>query len=273
MGREAQRELKAKNPRGPWLWPLALAAVGVVLLFDNFLLLQNFNVVALWPLLLVVIGAAILLRGDIVPSVDARTFSITRGSVEAATVEISAGVIDVQAQGLEREGRLIAGQYAANAKPDLSVSQNYAVLRMDRAETSWLSFADWILGLAVDLPWRIYVSTSLGQVDLDLSHVIIEGAVIATGVGDIRFVCPREAFGPSYLRSTLGNIHVVIPPGYNTRIVATGSPMFKIHADDRTFDQPAPGVYVNRDADDHAPLVEVHVSGTFGDAYLVLAHN
>ena len=41
---------------------------GGLLLFNNFLLLEDFNVVALWPLLLVAAGAYILLRGDLLPS-------------------------------------------------------------------------------------------------------------------------------------------------------------------------------------------------------------
>lgn len=260
--------MRAKGSRGPWLLPLAVAALGVVLLLDNFLLLRDFNVTALWPLLLVVAGAQILLRGDLVPSTDARTFSITRGSVEAAALEISAGEIDVQVSGIQREGRLIAGQYAPNAKPDLNVAQNYAVLRMDRAKTSWLSFADWSLGLANDLPWRLYVTTHLGQVDVNLANVILESAVIATGVGDIRLITPREAFSPLYLRSALGNIHVLTPPGYHARITVSGPRMFRIHADDRIYAQPEPNVYITREIDENAPLVEVFVSGTFGDVYL-----
>jgi hypothetical protein len=256
------------STKGPLLWPLALAAVGVLLLLHNFLLLTDFNVVALWPLLLVVAGAQILLRGDLVPSDESRTFGITRGSVESGTLEVSAGEIDVQVRALQREGRLIAGQYAAGARPAMSVNDTRAHIKMDRAATSWLSFTDWEMGLARDLPWQILVSTHLGQVNLDLAGIIVQEVVAATGVGDIRLTCPPEAFGPLRLRSTLGNIHVNTPPGYRTQVRVTGSRVLGIHADENRYEQPEKNVFVARDADAGAPLMEIEVSGTFGDVYL-----
>lgn len=256
------------SPRGPWLWPLALAAVGVLLLLNNFLLLTDFNVTALWPLLLVVAGAQILLRGDLVPSEEARTFGITRGSVEAATLEISAAEIDVEIRALQREGRLIAGQYAAGARPAMSVGDTHAHIKMDRASTPWLSFADWEMGLARDLPWQILVSAHLGQVNLDLSGLIVQNVVAATGIGDIRLTCPAEALGPLRLRSALGNIQITTPPGCRVQIKVSGGRMFGIHADEHRYEQLERNVFVAHDTDVAAPLVEIDVSGTFGDVYL-----
>ncbi len=260
--------MSSKGSRGPWLWPLALVIVGIALLLDNFLLLGNFKVVTLLPLLLVVIGAQILLRGDIAPSTEARTFGITRGSVESATLEINAGEIDVQIRALQREGRLIAGQYAVSARPAMRVSDTHTHLKMDRASTSWLSFADWEMGLARDLPWQILVSSHLGQVNLDLGDLIVRNIVVGTGIGDIRLICPQEAFEPLHLRSTLGNIHLITPVGIQTRISVDASYLFKVHADERRYHQPEPGVYVAHDADEGATPIEITISGTFGDAFL-----
>jgi hypothetical protein len=259
--------VRAKSSRGLLLTSIALVALGVILLLNNYLLLSGFNVSALWPLLLVFLGAVILLRGDVIPRDDARTFGITRGSVEAATLEISAGEVDVTARPLQREGRLIAGQYAAESRPALNVHETTAHLRMERASTPWLSFSDWEVSLAHDLPWQLYVSTSLGQVKFDLTGLIVQRAVIATGFGDIRVVCPREALEPLELRSNLGNIHFLTPPGSSTRVYTHGSRFFKVHADPNRYDQSAPGVYTARNTSESA-LIEVHIYGTFGDAYL-----
>ncbi|MEL6148421.1 MAG: DUF5668 domain-containing protein, partial [Chloroflexota bacterium] len=87
--------MQAKGSRGPVVWPLMLTLVGIVLLLDNFLLIP-LNTAALWPLLLVVAGAVLLLRGDFTPDDSTRTFGITRGSVEAALLEINAGEIDTR---------------------------------------------------------------------------------------------------------------------------------------------------------------------------------
>jgi hypothetical protein len=260
--------LPTKGKRGPWLWPIALAAVGVVLLLNNFLLLGEFNAASLLPLILVVIGAAILLRGDLIPSSESRTFGITRGSVEAAILEISSGEIDVQIRALQQEGRLIAGQYALGSRPSMFVSETQTHLKMERAATPWLSFADWEMGLAHDLPWQVFISTNLGQANLNLAGLIMQESVIATGFGDIRLVCPQEALGTLQLQSALGNIHIVTPPGYRTQITIQGSSLFHIHADERRYAQPEPYVFTSLEPEANAPLVEVVARGTFGDAYL-----
>lgn len=260
--------METRQSRGPWLWPLALAIVGVLLLLDNFLLLGDLNPTLLWPLLVVLAGANILLQGDLLSSRQGKTFGITRGSVEAAALEISAGEIDVNVRSLRREGRLIAGQFAADARPYMQVDNTQAFIKMERASTPWLSFVDWEMGLARDLPWQIYISTHLGQVNLDLSEVIVQEVVVGTGFGDIRLTCPYESLGPIRLHSTLGTIQVVTPHGHQVIITANEGTFFKIHADPARYFQVEPGVFKALEAADEAPVVEVHLSGTFGDAYL-----
>lgn len=279
--RPQRRERPQPQARGPWLLPLVIAGVGVVLLLHNFLLLGDFNVTTLLPLVLVIIGAQILLRGDLVPSADSKTFGITRGSVESATLEINAGEIDVEVGALQREGRLIAGQYAPQSRPQLLVNGTHTTLKMQRSHTPWLFWGDWQMGLAQDLPWTLYVSTHLGQVALDLSQIVVQEAIIATGIGDLRLVAPREAFGILHLRSTVGDIHVSVPADYRARITVQSGRLLHTYADAERYVEFEHGVYITRSAlyidesgntsllsDDQYPLVELTISGTFGDAYL-----
>jgi hypothetical protein len=260
--------VETRPSRGPWLWPLVLAVIGVLLLLDNFLLLGDFNLTLLWPLILVAVGAQVLLQGDFIPMRQGKTFGITRGSVEAAALEISAGEIDVNVRSLRREGRLIAGQFAADSRPVMQVQDTQAYIKMDRAATPWLSFADWEMGLARDIPWQVFISTHLGQVHLDLSELIVQDVGIGTGFGDIRLTCPYECLGSIHLHSTLGTAQIITPHGYQVRITAHENAFFGVHADSNRYMQVEPGIYSALDADESAPLVEIHVSGTFGDAYL-----
>jgi hypothetical protein len=264
----AQKEKRTKVIAFPMLWALLIAGVGVILLLSNFGLLGNFNVVALLPLFLVIAGAQILLRGDFIPNADTRDFGITRGSVESATLEISSGAVDVDIIALQREGRLIAGQFAVNSRPMLDVRDTYAHLKLMRSKTPWWSYADWKIALAQDLPWQILVSTHLGQATLDLSQVIVHDVVVGTGIGDIRLVCPKEAFNPLFLRSTFGNVHILTPLGYRAKIVVRQSRLFTVTFDPQRYDNPQQGVYLAHVEDESAPIIEIQVSGTFGDAYL-----
>ena len=259
----------------PWLWALVLIIVGAVLLLDNFLLLGDFNAIALLPLVLVIIGAQILLRGDFITSTEARRFGITRGSVESGTLEISSGEIDVELRALPRDLRLredqnalIAGQYAANTRPQLQINNNHAILNMLRSKTPLLSMADWKVGVASDLPWQIFISTYLGQVNVDLSEIIMDSGVISTGFGDIQIIAPPEVFETLFIRSTLGTIHFITPIGYNCRVKITGSRFFGVHVDEMRFEHVDTNIYLSKEAEPDAPLVEVQISGTFGDVYL-----
>jgi hypothetical protein len=139
---------------------------------------------------------------------------------------------------------------------------------MDRAATPWFSFANWEMGLARDLPWQVFVSTHIGQVNLDLSDIIVQDVVVGTGFGDLRLTCPYESLGRIELRSSLGSIQVVAPQGYQVHIYADEGRLFSVQADPERYEQMQPGVYVAREPAADAPLVEVSLSGTFGDAYL-----
>lgn len=260
---------RSRDSKGPLVWPIGLAIVGLLLLLGNFLFLGDFNILDFWPLILVIIGAQILLRGDLVPDNGFRTFGITRGSIESATLEVNSGEIDVNIGALEGRNleRLIAGQYAHQSRPALNVRDVHAHLRMERGQTSWLSFANWEMGISQDLPWQILISTYLGQVTADLSHVIMQNALISTGVGDIHLVAPSEAFEALYVRSLLGNINLITPQGYNVRVTVEAGRFFNLQVDESRYEEIEYGVYAN-DADEEFPLVDIVINGTFGDAYL-----
>jgi len=257
------------NPaRGPIVFALLLTLLGFVLLLNNFLLLTDVNVYAFWPLLLVIAGVAVLVRGDLSIDDSSRTFGVTRGGVESASIEISSGEIDLRVRDLAREGRLIAGQFASSIRPALDVQETNAKIRLDRATTPWFNTADWELALARDLPWQLFVSTHLGQVDLDLDKLILTGGSISTGFGDIRVVCPQETLGPLHLHSAFGSIQVITPLGHKARIQIEKTRMFSIRTDERRYAQAEQGLYIARNADPTAPIVDIHISGTFGDVYL-----
>jgi hypothetical protein len=250
------------------LWGFALAVLGVVLLLSTFLVLNSVNVLTLLPLTLVILGVVVLLRGDILSGGQSSTFGITRGSVESGIIEINAGEIDIIAHPLQRPERLIAGQYALGARPNLVVQETQAILRMERAATPWLSFADWDVGMAQDLPWTVYISTSLGEVNLDLTGIIVSRVSIGTGLGDIRLTCPQETMEPLELRSAVGSIHVLAPPMTPVRVRVVAPRFANVRVDGGRFEMTEPGVYTARDADPLRPMVQVVARTTFGDITL-----
>ncbi|XWX04707.1 hypothetical protein VZO05_03955 [Aggregatilineales bacterium SYSU G02658] len=257
------------SPRTPLFLPVLLVVTGGVLLAGSFLFVDEFNPINLAFLLLAVMGMVILLRGDLTPSNEARTFGITRGSVEAGDLTINAGDIDVYLDRLPSNERLIAGRYAYNARPSLEVQEVEAVLVMDRAKTSLLTFADWEVALAPDMPWVVRCSASLGQIDADLSGLVINTASFSSGFGSVRVVAPAELLGePISARSLLGNLHLLTPIGYNTRVIVRAGHFAKVHAASSRYAHMEDGSYQALDAHPEAPPVTVLLKTTFGDVYL-----
>lgn len=253
----------------PRLWPIALMAGGIVLLLDNFLLI-DLDVTPYWPVLLVAVGLQLLLRGDIAPSWQAHTFGITRGSVQSAAIEIESGELDVQLRALHRPGRLIAGQYTARSRPDLRVRNNHATLRMQRGQSWWLSLADWDVGLANDLPWSVLVSSHLGQLDVDLRDLAIDRAYITSGLGSVTVTCPQRVQSNVFARSTFGDVRLILPERSRVRVKVKTGPFGRVKIDAERFTQIDSRTYVTHfaddDAHDDAQIVDldVTVSTTFG---------
>jgi hypothetical protein len=245
-----------------------LVIVGVLLLLHNFLLLGDFNIIDLWPLILVIIGLQLLLRGDITPSNTGRTFGITRGSVQSGTLDVQAGDIDLIIGTLDGTERLIAGQYALQTRPKLEAIDTHAHIIMRRSQTPWISFADWELGLAKNMPWEAVLSTHIGQIDFDASGIILERTLISTGLGDIRFVCPHEALGNIEVHSVLGTIQIVAPPEVKARIIIRPRRFSKIHTDMGRYTPTDDGAYLANSANESSEM-SIFIDSIVGDVYLI----
>lgn len=264
------------NSRLSSLAPLALVGVGVALLLNNFLLLGEVNLLTLAPLGLVALGAVVLLRGDIALNSETRRFSITRGSVESATLELNTGEMDLTLSALadSNQERLIVGYYASSARPELSVQHTHASIRMNRERLDWTSLSEWEARLTQGMPWDIYASSSTGQLTLDLSQLITRNVRIASGVGEIRMTAPQEQLegGEIHLQSSLGNLHLFIPPHKGAEIYVHKGRFVNVHFDESRYQRTSQG-YMTRFDDEHddaplSPPVVIHLSGTFSDIYL-----
>ena len=250
-----------------WLWPLVLVAAGILLLLHNYLLL-DFDVLQLWPVILIALGIQAIVRGDLGFSWATQTFGITRGSVESATLRANGGELDIHLRLIRREGRLIAGQYTAQSRPDLQVEGNHATLTMLRDHTWMFSLGDWDFALAGNLPWALSVSTHLGEIEADMRGLIIEQARLSTGIGDIHCVAPDTPAGPVELRSALGNIYLTVPERVEAAIQIKGGPMFGLRLQSDRWHVRDDRLVVTPGYDEEIEPLVLIVRGTFGDLIL-----
>lgn len=250
-----------------WVWPFVLVVIGALLLLHNFYLLE-FNVLDLWPALLILLGLQVFMRGDIGLSWAAQPFGITRGSVEAGTLRVSSGELDVQLAALQQPGRLIAGLYTARSRPQLDTAGNRAILTMQRGNTWQFSLASWEIQLARDLPWDLVISSFLGHIHADLRNLILNEVQISTGITNIHVTAPNIISGPITLRSTFGNVYLSVPDDIEAVLVVRGSRLFQVRTQNDRWRSDAPGQFQTNHADDAPETLEITVSGTFGDLIL-----
>ena len=264
-----------KAQRNPIFIPVILVMGGIWILLSNYLpgdyLPVEVDILEYWPLLLVVLGILILLRGDIAPSWQAHTFGITRGSVESADLEISSAEIDVRLSALQRTGRLIAGQYTARSRPRLAVRNNHARLTMRRGDTWLFSWADWGIEIAQDLPWSLLMSAHLGAIQADLRGLQLKQVHIATGIGDIKVICPTDEVGPIYVRSTFGDIQLLIPKDVPAIIQVKASPLSRVITRGGNFEKDESGQYHLTPAyNPDYPALEIVVAAMFGNIQMAI---
>jgi hypothetical protein len=261
-----------KQGRSPLILPLILIAIGVLLLLRNFLLIENIDLLRYWPVLLILLGLQLLIRGDLGITWQSQTFGITRGSVQTAALEANSGELDVKIRALRREGRLIAGQYTGRSRPNLNVRGDHAQLSMQRGQTWPFSQADWEIGLARDLPWKLLVSGHLGEMDVDLRGLYIDQAHVASGIGDVRVVLSDLAAidhrGDVRATSTFGNITLVIPEQVEAIVHVGAKPMARLQVDEARFLMIEPGVYATLGYEQSAAPVNVELASTFGTVRL-----
>lgn len=257
-----------RSQRSPFFIPLVVIIIGGILLLNNFFLIDA-DLTRFWPIIFVLLGVQVLIRGDLAPSWQAQTFGITRGSVESASLEINSAEIDVRLKSLQRVGRLISGQYTARSRPRLTVRNNHATLVMQRGETWLFSLADWDVSLAQDIPWKLLMSAHLGELQADLRGLQLERAHLATGIGNIKVICPDREAGPIYIRSTFGEIQVTVPTGVPAIVRTETSPFSKVIVSNLKADTTGK-FYATREYDPELPAVQVTVAATFGNILLTV---
>jgi hypothetical protein len=240
--------------RAPFLLPLILVAVGVVLLLHNFGMIQDFDPVAYWPVLLILAALQLLFRSDLGLTWHAQTFGITRGTVQTAMLEANSGELDVKIRALRREGRLIAGQYTGRSRPDLDVRGDHARLTMQRGRAWPFSHADWEIGLAKDLPWMLALSTHLGELDIDLRGLHITRADLATGIGDVRVIAAETVIDGIRARSALGNVTLTVPPDVEAVVRVVREPLARLQIDETRFLMLEPGLYATLGYEQGSPI-------------------
>jgi hypothetical protein len=73
--------------------------------------------------------------------------------------------------------------------------------------------------LAGNILWDVEISSSLGDLTLNLTDLRLEFVKAQSRFGRISLVCPKRGYAQVNLRNRLGDIEIVIPPETGIRLI------------------------------------------------------
>jgi hypothetical protein len=142
---------------------------------------------------------------------------------------------------------------------------------MRRSETWPFSLADWEATLAQDVPWTLLMSSHLGELQADLRGLVINRAYVTSGIGNIRVVCPVDDTGTLYIRSTFGDIQLIVMAKTPVLVRINASPFTSVVNARDDFRVDKSGKYYASPAyRPDEPHVEVTAAAIFGSVSLIL---
>lgn len=240
------------SPRGGGWWPLALIALGVVILAGNLGLglgpVWRFlgNLFAYWPVALIAIGADMLTRGRyrlLIASVavgvvvvlaaygssgggGSQSIDVSEpvGAATSARVVLDVGVSPLRLSAAQGGGDLIRGTVSQAADELVERSTS---LRDGRAEViirarqrAWLPFSwgggrggAWDLTLDQNVPTELVIDGGVGNLDLDLAAARLTHLDLDSGVGSLTVTLPRAGGFTGEIDGGVGSVTLLVPEG------------------------------------------------------------
>ncbi len=254
--RHHHRDHSHDDWRRKGLWPIALVAVGLLLLAGNFGLdFAPFwrglgRVWSLWPIALIAVGSDMLTRGKYrllvislaigvavviafyggvggAPSSEPVSINFPAGDASSARVELHQGVSPLDLT-TARSNSVLWGtvQLAGSERLDQkSVRRGNTVeVTLKTRGTGWSLFGlggtlrgEWELELNKDLPTDLIINAGVGDLQLDLRHANLRGFDLDAGVGDITMTLPGSGDFDAKVDGGVGELTILVPQSLSLR--------------------------------------------------------
>jgi hypothetical protein len=233
----SQSPAKAASGRRPFA--LALIVVGVASLAANLGLFRadaHRLLAAIWPAGVIVIGLGVIWLGDQMWRSEAAPFSLARGQAEAGALWVSAGTADFEIGATSEPANLATGSLPLPKRPKVAVHEQHTTVRL---EPLWglpsLSRSPWCAALASDLPWQIGVSSSTGNLDLDLRELLPAGVRVRSLFGDVELKLPAAGGTDVDIRLVFGDLTIDVPDDLGVKVVLRTGALADVERDERRF--------------------------------------
>ncbi len=227
------------------LWPLALVAIGIDIMFGR----SKFGALFSGVLILALIAGAVALAifAPNIPFLDKLTqpgkwhteyIKHPLGEVESATVTIDWTSAPGSLSALVDSPYLISGDitYQGNLTFNVNERRGEADVTVDSHYSGpWFSpdfagtpDAKWDIGLTPNVPLALNLDTGSGSCDLDLSGLRVSDLYLDSGSGSITLALPSGSTFNALIDSGSGSVKILIPDDVGVRVeLDSGSGSFR----------------------------------------------
>jgi hypothetical protein len=256
-----------RSPLGMWgmWWPIAVVAVGIVLLLSTTgnLGYSPAQLVAWWPLAVIALGVWFLFGALIArPSSGSESLNVPLGTLTEAQIKVNFGGGELVV-GPAESGSLISGQFAGGAVARDRGNGRFEIEPFTGSWPLWWTRPImWRLGLTDAIPVDLRLDTGANRSQIDLSALMVRRLELHTGMSETRVCLPGS--GSTYVRAEAGlaSLEIEVPPGVSARIhskVGLGS----TNVDETRFPRTADG-WASPDYESATNRAELELSGGLG---------
>lgn len=260
---------RARSAFGIWAiwWPLAILAVGAVLLLSTTgnLAMAPGELIAFWPVAVIAVGVwfligAVLARPS--SSADSQSLSIPVTGLTEAWVKLNFGGGELVV-GQAEPGKLLSGTFDGGVR---QTTHGVGRLELSPFADAWplmgLGPMRWNVGLTNEIPVSLELHTGANRSSIDLSALRIPRLEVHTGASETRVRLPESGSTTVRAEAGVASLTLEVPQGVAARVrsrMALGS----TNVDEARFPRTMDG-WASADFDSATNRVEIDVSGGLG---------
>lgn len=255
--------------RGALIWGLILVVIGALLLFDEFLPINVWELA--WPIILILIGVWILLGIVYRPKGEYDHAKIQMEGTTRARIRINHGAGRLRIHSMSNPEDLIEGDFQGGVEYDTSRHGDEMDVSL-RVPSNFLFFApwfwgrggmDWSFGINNTVALSLSLNTGAADAELDLRDLHVNEVRLQTGASSTVMMLPANA-GQTNVSVEAGaaSVRLVIPDGVAARI-RNRSGLSSLSVDRSRFQRKG-DVYQSEDYDSATNRVDVNIQTGVG---------